>query len=736
MQHIFKTVGPFLQPLPTKANATCFHYYSKTFGTVVNSRQSQLPNGDLVPNAQCIELPYKLDLNELQEAFNTIDTESNYNIMDHSAMTMQKYANQYITPLHLVINAFKLSQNAKDFSFQSTLALCSGYMESKSLIFAKTYDGQLYNNHYFPLYMIRDKAISTTAFKLIELTHLDQFTDIIAGLQNILYNGQIKTPAFRSEWFKVDKPSGKLCSQKQLDQTVGHLHNHLFQIVRCSGFVDKICEKLYSEPDSLPLESFQKNEIILQILRDYSLQHLPKDRSTISPFLLKSNILDISANSKDPVNMLKSKKLDELIKLFPDQNPSLATDQFDEMGLNAFDPVEESRVKFHSNAYVIDPYNVHESDDAISVVPTSSGDEVTIHIADPASLMVKDHPIINMAARRVSTLYLTEQSYPIMPKQLINKRLCLMAPKSSNSLWSAPQPQINALSFQFTLTKDNLITNFKIFPSALMSVVKTNYSILDAIFDRKNKTTRVLKAWTTNEFKKWIEPAENNFKDDKINVDEINLLYSVANRLNTALNIEKSNNISLDCSSLQIEAPSEAMFMVQCYMVQCNLLAAQYAKDNKLDILYLKTDTEHVANASQLSIVPGIHQYFKKEYTSCTSPLRKFSDVIYHFQYYANRYDLKHLQFSKEWLSRYSHYCNTQLKRIKKASTKNQQFYKKFILSQHPPQRFKIVKNNFGFYAIPELQLTVDLKEDYPSEFTATYTPQPFEQFDVVTDVQ
>ena len=740
MQQVFRSVGPFLQPIPAVKNGICYHYYSKSFGSMINSRQSKLLNEDVVGNAQCLPLPFVADLHMLQTSFNAINTEDVLNQLDLNSLLLQKYPNQYVTPLHLCMETFKMKSEPNNvIDWLSKLSLASDYMSYKSNIFAKTYDGHLYGHHYYPLYMIRDKSVTTTGTKLNAFQYSDRFNSIIAGIKCILINGYNKNPNLRIGWLpKPTEPLENNCSQEEIDLILSNLHDYLFGAVRCYDLVTAITNELYPQLKTMEFSRESKdlrNEIISQILRDYSLSHSIENRQFISPFFKKSNILDISGNTKDPVNVQKDANLNNLIAEYP-ENIASDHEQFDNYGFNAYDVVEEHRMDFTDNAFIIDPLTVHESDDAISVRETSDGYLITVHVADPAAVMTKEHPITKMAARKLSSLYLVDNTYPIIPSNILQNRLSLMSvDRQGMRSWSSPQKEINALSFQFKLNNDKSISNFKVFPTTLKSTVKLSYSALDVIFDQKYNIQRISNLWQSNNLNKYITPQTQSFNPDTFKIKEIFLLKRAADDLNKSLNLKMQSTIDVSTSSIKIQAPSHAMFLVQCFMVQCNKLAAKYAMDNKMDILYMKTDSEHLQNATEHSTIPGIHQHFQSVYTSVTSPLRKFTDIIYHYQFYAKNYDLHHYKFDREWLDRYSNYCNIHLKRIKTAGNRNREFWMKLILSQNKPQKFKISKSvqlDKVYYKIPLLGLKINIEGDYPDEFEAIYYPQPFEKLDKI----
>ncbi|ODQ77195.1 hypothetical protein BABINDRAFT_163703 [Babjeviella inositovora NRRL Y-12698] len=84
------------------------------------------------------------------------------------------------------------------------------------------------------------------------------------------------------------------------------------------------------------------------------------------------------------------------------------------------DPLEGIREDFGElPVYCIDSATAHEIDDGVSIQRTSNDEwEVMIHIADPASHIRPDSPLARIAFDRASTVYLPEKVLPMLPKQI------------------------------------------------------------------------------------------------------------------------------------------------------------------------------------------------------------------------------------------------------------------------------------------------------------------------------
>ncbi|PWN36713.1 RNB-domain-containing protein [Meira miltonrushii] len=88
------------------------------------------------------------------------------------------------------------------------------------------------------------------------------------------------------------------------------------------------------------------------------------------------------------------------------------------------------RRDFHSTVYVIDDANAQELDDGISLERTEDPNQswIHVHIADPTSVIQPEDEIAKFAAKRGLTYYMNETTWPMLPKEYV-QRLGLLADK-------------------------------------------------------------------------------------------------------------------------------------------------------------------------------------------------------------------------------------------------------------------------------------------------------------------
>ena len=78
--------------------------------------------------------------------------------------------------------------------------------------------------------------------------------------------------------------------------------------------------------------------------------------------------------------------------------------------------------------YCVDAPSAHEIDDGVSLERISGSDDtfwIRIHIANPSAFIPPDNPIMQAAASRYQTLYIPERTYPMLPGVLAQEHFSL-----------------------------------------------------------------------------------------------------------------------------------------------------------------------------------------------------------------------------------------------------------------------------------------------------------------------
>ena len=113
--------------------------------------------------------------------------------------------------------------------------------------------------------------------------------------------------------------------------------------------------------------------------------------------------------------------------------------------------------------FCIDSASAQEIDDGISLEPVAGDDTcvwIHVHIANPSALLQPDHPMALYAAHRVTSAYLPEKSFPMLPSKIVQEHFSL----------SKGRP---TLSFSAKLSNDGKILEHRITPGTIQNVTYT-----------------------------------------------------------------------------------------------------------------------------------------------------------------------------------------------------------------------------------------------------------------------
>lgn len=158
--------------------------------------------------------------------------------------------------------------------------------------------------------------------------------------------------------------------------------------------------------------------------------------------------------------------------------------------LHPLDPLESVRHDFgNMKVFVIDDASAEELDDGISVerIPSEPGRFwLHAHIADPASLLHPRHMLSLRARERGSTLYLGQKTIPLFPKSLVHHPTLGMSLgiRSSSGLGD------RTITFSAKVDQEGDILAYKVRAGIVRNVRKVTYSNCDELLGVKPMTKR------------------------------------------------------------------------------------------------------------------------------------------------------------------------------------------------------------------------------------------------------
>ncbi len=289
------------------------------------------------------------------------------------------------------------------------------------------------------------------------------------------------------------------------------------------------------------------------------------------------------------------------------------------------DPDQNRLDLTHLKVYTIDDETTTEIDDGLSweMLPDNR-ERLWVHIADPTRWLVPEDELDLDARKRGSTVYLPTGMVPMFPEILATGPMSLV------------QGEICcALSFGIILDETGGVGDYSIHASLIKPTYRLTYEDVDDILEsgvREEPEIAALGKWAKTR-KSWryqqgaisitMPEAMIKVKDDEVNIDLLDDSYSrqlVAEMMilagEVAARYGKTHNIPLPFRGQpQPELPPEeellllpAGFVRACAMRRC-------------------------MPKSEMSINPLRHAGLGLEtYTQATSPIRRYSDLLTHFQ--------------------------------------------------------------------------------------------------------
>jgi exoribonuclease-2 len=283
--------------------------------------------------------------------------------------------------------------------------------------------------------------------------------------------------------------------------------------------------------------------------------------------------------------------------------------------------------------YIIDSNDPHEVDDAFSLeIKKGNIKNLWIHISNPCKLFLHGSNIDLEARRRNNSLYLTDQYIPMLPKDIIEK-----ANLAQNKI-------SETISAVIEFNDDGSINNYEIIEALIKPKYQLTYEDANEILELEPK-----EEYELIEIKNLLEKSIKFRKKQGAIIFESNnskiKLYNdkvVINKLEKTISekiVAESMILMGYVSSLFINKYNlAAAFRIQ--KINCNPseILNRY-KDSQIKYIILK----QYMGKSYITSKPGNHESLGlKMYVQCTSPLRRYLDLIIQRQIYnkINNYDI------------------------------------------------------------------------------------------------
>ena len=287
--------------------------------------------------------------------------------------------------------------------------------------------------------------------------------------------------------------------------------------------------------------------------------------------------------------------------------------------------------------YIIDSEDPHEVDDAISLeIKDGNIKNLWIHISNPCRLFLQDSNVDLDARRKNSSLYLTNQYVPMLPIEILNKAN-LSQNKTSETI---------SASIEFN--DDGSINNYEIIEAIIKPKYQLTYEDANEILELQPKEEIELV-----EIKNILEKRfAYRKKRGAINFENPNSKIKLINGKVTITKLEKTL-----AQIIIAEAMILMGYVTSLYLKKNNLAAIyriQKINCNPYEVLNKYKDSEikyillkQYMGKSYITTKPGNHESLGLPlYVQCTSPLRRYLDLIIQRQVFNKINNYEHISIN------------------------------------------------------------------------------------------
>ena len=345
------------------------------------------------------------------------------------------------------------------------------------------------------------------------------------------------------------------------------------------------------------------------------------------------------------------------------------------------DSMKEYRKDFgNMRVYCIDDADAKEIDDGISLEPVAGCEDqhwLHIHIANPSAFFQPDHILARHAANAVESLYLPYSVYPMIPKSFTQDRVSLA-------------PDRPTLTVSVKLDDRGEILDTKMTSGIIRNVVYITPETVANISSAQGKAANAVEPFTITVGGQISEPRmgrdiQADLSDD--DASTIRKLHGLADALQRRRNVkpmwdqasfglsvqtatqagaEKRSDLTYPKSNIYLGDPviqlrgwphqhfleeNADISMVQSLMVMAGEVASAWCAQRNIPIIYrgafkdfdttspdsqqqaLRDKVDTKVSPATVSSYPLPHYSLDvQSYTKFTSPLRRFPDLLLHWQ--------------------------------------------------------------------------------------------------------
>ncbi|MBD2497857.1 ribonuclease catalytic domain-containing protein [Nostoc sp. FACHB-280] len=336
----------------------------------------------------------------------------------------------------------------------------------------------------------------------------------------------------------------------------------------------------------------------------------------------------------------------------------------------------------HLKVYTIDDESTTEIDDGLSWESLSDGRErLWVHIADPTRWLEPEDDLDLEARKRGSTVYLPTGMVPMFPEILATGPMSLVQGKICC-----------ALSFGIILDSNGAVEDYSIHASLIKPTYRLTYEDVDEMLELGVQAEPEIAAIAN-----WAKKRKSwRYNQGAISINMPEAMIKV-----------KGDDISID-----ILDDSSSRQLVAEMMILAGEVAARYGKTHNIPLPFrgqpqpeLPPEEELIQlpagfvracamrrcmPKSEMSITPLRHAGLGLDtYTQATSPIRRYSDLLTHFQLKAHlRGEV--LPFSAEQLKEVMMTVSTITQEVTMVERQTNRYWALEYLRRHPEQVWSV----------------------------------------------
>jgi exoribonuclease-2 len=283
-------------------------------------------------------------------------------------------------------------------------------------------------------------------------------------------------------------------------------------------------------------------------------------------------------------------------------------------------------------AFSIDDATTTEIDDALSVTALlEGGHRIGVHISAPGLVISKDDSLDQVARARMSTVYMPGDKITMLPDAVIARfSLDTGSARPAVSIYVDVDAQGNLIdqSVQTRIELVPIAANLRLehLEESVNQFADPEYVAKDNAFAFQNELLVLWRAAQKLHAKRQEQRAKNGLRVEQLGVVDPNALQR-----DFQFQISQTNGVE----RVDIQARSRGSVLdtiVAEWMIYCNSTWGQWLADQGLPALF-RTQKGWGPQRTRMQTTPAPHEGLGLEYYAwCTSPLRRYSDLVNQWQ--------------------------------------------------------------------------------------------------------